>query len=80
MIYEKLLQLLESNKRFPHYAAERRIDIFINFFLEDILAAYYKKKVIFVAPEFPLKHKSNNQTVQVDYLCAFKKTRQPIFV
>ena len=80
MIFEELLKLLVDNKRFPSYAAERRIDIFINYFLEDILTAHYREKVIFVAPEFPLKHSSNNLSDKLDYLCALDKTKQPLFV
>jgi hypothetical protein len=80
-IFDEVLELLMKNKQFPYYAAERRLDIFINFFLEDILTAYYKnEEVEFVAPEFPFKHEKNNQADKLDYLCAFKVTKQPIFV
>jgi len=75
-----MLDLLRDNKRFPYYAAERRIDLFINIFLEQILTAFYNEKVNFVVPEFPLKLGSNNQAYQLDYLCAFDNTKQPIFV
>jgi len=75
-----MLDLLRDNKRFPYYAAERRIDIFINMFLEQLLTAYYNEKVNFVVPEFPLKLGSNNQADKLDYLCAFDNTKQPIFV
>ena len=80
-IFDEVLELLMKNKQFPYYAAERRLDIFINFFLEDMLTAYYEnREVKFVAPEFPLKHEQNNQADKLDYLCVFKKTSQPIFV
>ena len=80
MVFKAMLDLLGDNKQLPYYAAERRIDLFINMFLEDILTAFYKKRVDFVAPEFPLKLGSNNQADKLDYLCAFEETKQPIFV
>ena len=81
MVFQDLLDLLRDNKQFPNYAAERRIDIFINLFLEEFLSVYYKQKVVFVVPEFPLKKdEKNNQTDKLDYLCAFEETKQPIFV
>lgn len=80
MVFEAMLELLDKNKLMPYYAAERRIDLFINLFLEKILTAYYGEKVNFVVPEFPLKHKPNNQADKLDYLCAFDKTKQPIFI
>ncbi len=39
MVFKAMLELLEENKCLPNYAAERRIDIFINLFLENILTA-----------------------------------------
>lgn len=80
MIFEAMLELLDENKLMPYYAAERRIDLFVNLFLEKILTAYYRENVNFVVPEFPLKHKPNNQADKLDYLCAFDKTKQPIFI
>jgi len=80
MVFKAMIDLLRDNKRFPYYAAERRIDIFINIFLEQILTTYYDEKVNFIAPEFPLKHEPNNQANKLDYLCAFDDTKQPIFV
>lgn len=81
MFFPELLELLRRNKQYPNYAAERRIDIFINFFLANILTAKYGEKVNFVAPEFPLKkYESSNRPVKLDYLCAFDKTKQPLFV
>lgn len=80
MVFKAMLDLLRDNKRFPYYAAERRIDLFINMFLEQILTAFYSEKVNFVVPEFPLKLGSNNQADKLDYLCAFDNTKQPIFV
>ncbi len=81
MFFKEILNLLIDNKKFPNYAAERRIDLFINMFLEIILTAHFGEKVIFVVPEFPLKrNETNNRTDKLDYLCAFEETKQPIFV
>jgi len=75
---EQLFNLLISNKRFPNYQAERRIDIFINYFLERILSTYLEKPATYICPEFPLlKVKEDDKPVinrtnsnKVDYLCA----------
>jgi hypothetical protein len=80
MVFQSMLQMLEKNKVLPYYAAERRIDLFINLFIEEILSSYFGEKVIFVAPEFPLKLGTNNQADKLDYLCAFEGTKQPVFV
>jgi hypothetical protein len=66
---ENLFKLLTTNKEFPNYQAERRIDIFINYFLAEMLTNYMGKKVEFVCPEFPLKKADNNQSTKLDYLC-----------
>jgi hypothetical protein len=71
---EELFKLLADNKKFPAYQAERRIDIFINFFLEEILENHFQgSKVTYVAPEFPLKKDKGNQSTNVDYLCVKKE-------
>jgi hypothetical protein len=65
-----ITNLLINNKKFPSYQAERRIDIFLNVFIEGILGAYYPdSKITFIAPEFPLRKKDNYQSTHVDYLC-----------
>ena len=79
-VFDALLDLLAENKQMPQYAAERRLDLFINLFLEDILTARLGEKVSFVAPEFPLKVDSNNQSCKLDYLCVCDDTKRPIFV
>lgn len=42
-----LFELLAKNNALPNYQAERRIDIFINHFLERILTEYLKEKYYF---------------------------------
>jgi hypothetical protein len=79
-VFDALLRQLKQNKPFPRYAAERRIDIFINIFLEAILS-HGGNKVVFVAPEFPLwDDRRGKGFFQLDYLCAFESTNQPVFV
>ena len=51
---EGIFELLLKNKKFPNYQAERRIDIFINYFIERILSKYLEKDVKFICPEFPI--------------------------
>lgn len=80
MIFKSLLDLLAKNSCMPNYSIERRVDLLINLFLEDILTAFYGTQVRFVVPEFSLKKESNNQSDKLDYLCIFAETNQPIFV
>lgn len=75
-----LIDLLEDNKKFPYYAAERRIDLFVAYYIERILFSYFDEPVKFVAPEFPIKHNLNNQANKADLLCAFSCSKQPIIV
>lgn len=76
--FELIFQLLKENKEFPNYQAERRIDIFINYFLARILTCFLMEETTFVCPEFPLKTSGNNRSTKLDYLC--KTTKQPVFV
>jgi hypothetical protein len=68
---EKVFKLLNDNSKFPKYQLERRVDIFINIFLEDILTKYFNdgSKVKYICPEFPFKKDGNRQSTNVDYLC-----------
>lgn len=75
---ESLFKLLTTNKEFPNYQAERRIDIFINYFLAEMLTNYMGKNVEFVCPEFPLKKAGNYQSTKLDYLC--KTNDEIVFV
>ena len=82
---EQLLKLLSDNKSFPKYQHERRVDLFINFFLPEILDAELGTPIDLVIPEFPLKKESTAHTTNADYfaysskhnrvyLCEFKTT------
>lgn len=77
-VIQAIFDLLKDNKEFPNYQAERRIDIFINYFLERILSTYLMEETIFVCPEFPLKRSDNNRSTKLDYL--YRTKNQPVFV
>lgn len=67
-----IFKLLNTNSEFPKYQLERRVDIFINVFLEDLLTSYFNDgcKVQYICPEFPFKKDGNRQSTNVDYLCS----------
>ena len=73
-----IIDLLKKNKYFPNYHAERRIDIFINFFMKNILTEYLEKEIEFICPEFPLKKENGNLSTKLDYL--YKTNDEVIFV
>ena len=75
---EKIFDSLSSNKKFPNYQAERRIDIFINHFIERIMSKYLSSETAFICPEFPLKKIDNKRSTKLDYLC--KTESEIIFV
>lgn len=72
----ELLGYILKNKKFPAYQAERRIDIFVNYFLNDILKLRFSNEdFTFIAPEFPLKKMDEhgklikeNLSTKLDYL------------
>ena len=67
---ESIFELLLENKSLPYYQAERRIDIFVNLFLSEILNYSLKKTGIqYVLPELPLKKEMGHRSTKVDYLC-----------
>lgn len=55
---------------FPKYALERRLDIFLSRFIPQALTARIGKgaQVEIVTAEFPIRHGTNYQTVNADYL------------
>lgn len=75
--------MLMKNKSLPYYQAERRIDIFINVFLVEILNYCIQGgSVSFVAPEWPLKREADKRSTKVDYLCINNKhkTNEVLFI
>lgn len=73
-----IFDLLLENKEYPNYQAERRVDIFLNYFLSRLLSNYLQENVEYVCPEFPIKKQENNRSVKIDYLG--KTATQPVFV
>lgn len=67
-LFEDLLSLLLENKHFPAYQAERRIDIFINFFLEEVLKKKFGSlNTRFISPEFPLRTYAPDKNIKGTY-------------
>jgi len=64
----EVFDVLVSNKQLPKYQFERRVDIFVNVFLADVLSALFGGTYQLVVPEFPLKKDDNHQSTNVDYL------------
>ena len=63
-----VFNVLVANKLLPKYQFERRVDIFVNVFLADILGALFGGTYRLVVPEFPLKKDDNHLSTNVDYL------------
>jgi hypothetical protein len=59
---------LLRNKALPKYQFERRIDIFLNVFLAEIISTLLGGEMEIVAPEFPLKRAGDNLSRNADYL------------
>ncbi|MCX6250559.1 MAG: hypothetical protein NTX61_07400 [Bacteroidetes bacterium] len=66
---QKLVNLLEYNQKFPKYQSERRVDIFFNLFLPDIIQWHFGKDyhVDIIIPELPIKKDENHQSTNLDY-------------
>ncbi|MFN8296723.1 MAG: hypothetical protein U0T69_11040 [Chitinophagales bacterium] len=77
----KIFSLLSGNQQFPYYQAERRIDIFINFFLKDIIQQHTEfEDAIFVAAEFPLKkNEKTDHAAHIDYLM-YSKSKSTVLL
>lgn len=65
---EVLVQQLDQFRRFPQYALERRLDVFLSLFVEEFLSTRFEAPVHMVAPEFPLHREGNHLSTHVDYL------------
>ncbi len=64
----RLLESMVANKRLPKYQFERRIDSMVTLFLPGILRKVFGWRTQLVAPEFPLRKETNNQSTNVDHL------------
>jgi hypothetical protein len=59
--------------QFPGYSLERRIDIYISFFLKEILSDSFEIDDEKIIPEFPIPTlKNNNLSSHIDFLCISK--------
>jgi hypothetical protein len=76
---ESLLKLLSYNRDYPKYQHERRIDIFVNYFLRDILSTAFETDIQFVVPEFPLEKANSRRSTNLDYL-AYSATDSTVFL
>lgn len=67
---ESVFKLLSTNLQYPYYQGERRIDVFINFFIEDIIRQHTVfKDAEYLVPEFPLKKNDlTDHAAHIDYL------------
>ena len=80
MFLTELMQLLARNGSYPKYQHERRIDIFINFFLADILKRKFGAVINTVIPEFPLKKEDSHASTNLDYLAYSEVSRTAYLV
>jgi hypothetical protein len=74
---QSVIELLKTNREYPKYQMERRVDIFINLFLPDIIKWHFGPSFVTgpIIPELPLKKEGNFQSVNVDYftICSAQK-------
>jgi hypothetical protein len=68
----KVINQLKKNQQFPKYQLERRLDIFINTFLPEIIQWKFGSEyhVDFIIPELPIKKDGNYQSTNLDYFAA----------
>jgi len=76
---EALFELLSVNKKYPKYQHERRVDLFLNFFLPEILEEKFGYKISLIIPEFPLKKLESASSTNVDYF-AYSQTDKVAFM
>jgi hypothetical protein len=82
LFFKKVLETLNLNKEFPKYQLERRIDIYFNIFLPDIIKAVYglQYEVNLIIPELPIKKENSNQSINIDYFCFCENTRTAFLI
>ena len=81
---EKVLDLLDKWRMFPSYQLERRVDVLFATFLPELLFSKFKKKVIKLLPEFPIRvgdiyELDINKSFRIDYV-AVREDRSILFV
>ena len=80
MFLNELFKVLSENGKYPKYQHERRIDIFVNFYLKSILKHELDISIESIIPEFPLKKKGSFAATNVDYLAYSKDKKKAFFV
>ncbi len=76
LFFKKILETLNSNKEFPKYQLERRVDIYFNIFLPDIIKAVYglQYEANLIIPELPIKKENSKQSINIDYFACCENT------
>lgn len=77
---KELLNIIEQFKCFPYYAAERRIDLFFCYHINEILKNANIGEAKLIAPEFPLKQIDKNISFRADMLCLLETPFTPLIV
>lgn len=78
----ELFKKLQENSQYPKYQMERRIDIFFNFFLPDIIKQEFGEEFEpdFIIPELPIKSSNSNRSANLDYFVVCKKMNTAFLV
>ena len=74
----KLLKEFEQLNKVPKFQLERAISPFLGIFIIEIINKIFKTNVAVSIPEFPyrpLKHKDNNQSINIDWLLIDKQNK-----
>lgn len=78
-----LMETIMEGVYIPNVQVERELSPILGIFIESLLTKRFENCQVFsgeyklISPEFPLKKKDNNQSINVDYLL-FNKTRNEI--
>jgi hypothetical protein len=78
----KVINVLQENNCYPKYQLERRIDIYFNLFLPEIIKSEYGKEyeVDFIIPEIPIKNPNDNRSSNLDYFVVCNKNKTAFLV
>jgi hypothetical protein len=78
----KLFDKLLENSYYPKYQMERRVDIFFNFFLPDIIKHVFGEEYEpdFIIPELPIKSPDSNRSANLDYFVVCRKMKTAFLV
>jgi hypothetical protein len=65
---QSVLDGLAVMRRYPKFQHERRADVLLFPFLQDVFTSIFGYGKVTVFPEFPLRHRRSNRSTNVDYL------------